>query len=158
MFLSIVSASRSVNERERSRSSFISELGAILMARKGKRVGGYRDLGRGERSVVGREGSGEKEIRNPRERYFIYDDGGIAAIGCGRIKTDRENVVSFLITRRIKSLDFSFYLRDKEWAERDLDYSWVARLPAHPVYVNPSVRQLLSIFFFSLSLSLSLFS
>lgn len=155
MFLSIVSASRSVNERERSRSSFISELGAILMARKGKRVGGYRDLRRGEIRGERGGGSGEKEIRNPRERYFIYDDGGIAAIGCGRIKTDRENVVSFLITRRIKSLDFSFYLRDKEWAERDLDYSWVAR---HPVYVNPSVRQLLSIFFFSLSLSLSLFS
>lgn len=43
---------------------------------------------------------------------------------------------------------FLVLFRDKEWAERDLDYSWVARLPAHPVYVNPSVRQLLSIFFF----------
>lgn len=58
------------------------------MARKGKRVGGYRDLRRGEIQGERGGGSGEKEIRNPRERYFIYDDGGIAAIGCGRIKTD----------------------------------------------------------------------
>lgn len=78
------------------------------MARKRKRVR-YRD---GERSGWERREGREAERKRYGiyGRYFIYGGGGIAAIGCGRIKTDRENVVSFLITRRIKSLDFSFYL------------------------------------------------
>lgn len=118
------------------------------MARKGKEFDTGRDPDGG-----GRE-RGEKEIGNLREEilYIRWRRRRRRNRGdrCGRIKTDRENVVSFLITRRIKSLDFSFYLGIRNGRNVTWIIPWVAASLVHSVYVK-SLGSTTFIYFFFFS-------